>query len=376
MKLTRRGFIGAAGALTSLTLWPSLGMTAANDTRMLVVLLRGGVDGLHVVSRRNDPAYVRLRGSLVAADARPLDADFALHPSLSFAHELYGRKQLLPVIAIAPPYRQRSHFEAQDCLENGTARPGGTSTGWLNRCVSAMAGSEALALTTVMPLIMRGPGDAITWSPPLPEEVNPVLLQRLQILYAADPKLAGPFARAVDSQNMEMSGGKGGRLQQAMASAAGFMAKTDGPRIAFVEDSGWDTHSNQAVVLMRKLKELDAGLRAFHDGTTPLWNRTVVVVVSEFGRTAAVNGTGGTDHGTGGIAFLAGGRVNGGRIAGDWPGLTQGALNEGRDLRATSDTRALLKGILASHLRVPESALEAKVFPDSRDVRAIEGLLL
>ena len=376
MKLTRRGFIGAAGALTSLTLWPSLGMTAANDTRMLVVLLRGGVDGLHVVSRRNDPAYVRLRGSLVAADARPLDADFALHPSLSFAHELYGRKQLLPVIAIAPPYRQRSHFEAQDCLENGTARPGGTSTGWLNRCVSAMAGSEALALTTVMPLIMRGPGDAITWSPPLPEEVNPVLLQRLQILYAADPKLAGPFARAVDSQNMEMSGGKGGRLQQAMASAAGFMAKTDGPRIAFVEDSGWDTHSNQAVVLTRKLKELDAGLRAFHDGTTPLWNRTVVVVVSEFGRTAAVNGTGGTDHGTGGIAFLAGGRVNGGRIAGDWPGLTQGALNEGRDLRATSDTRALLKGILASHLRVPESALEAKVFPDSRDVRAIEGLLL
>ena len=376
MKLTRRGFIGAAGALTSLTLWPSLGMTAANDTRMLVVLLRGGVDGLHVVSPRNDPAYVRLRGSLVAADARPLDADFALHPSLSFAHELYGRKQLLPVIAIAPPYRQRSHFEAQDCLENGTARPGGTSTGWLNRCVSAMAGSEALALTTVMPLIMRGPGDAITWSPPLPEEVNPVLLQRLQILYAADPKLAGPFARAVDSQNMEMSGGKGGRLQQAMASAAGFMAKTDGPRIAFVEDSGWDTHSNQAVVLMRKLKELDAGLRAFHDGTTPLWNRTVVVVVSEFGRTAAVNGTGGTDHGTGGIAFLAGGRVNGGRIAGDWPGLTQGALNEGRDLRATSDTRALLKGILASHLRVPESALEAKVFPDSRDVRAIEGLLL
>ncbi|KAF1707574.1 DUF1501 domain-containing protein [Pseudoxanthomonas sacheonensis] len=376
MSLTRRGFIGAAGALTSLTLWPGLGMAAANDTRMLVVLLRGGVDGMHVVVPRNDPAYARLRGNLAPADARALDADFSLHPSLSFAHELYGRKQLLPVVAIAPPYRQRSHFEAQDCLENGTARPGGISTGWLNRCVSAMAGSEALSLTTVMPLIMRGPGDATTWSPPLPEEVNPVLLQRLQTLYAADPKLAGSFARAVESQDMEMSGGKGGRLPQAMASAAGFMAKASGPRIAFVEDSGWDTHSNQAAVLARKLKELDAGLRAFHDGMTPLWNRTVVIVLSEFGRTAAANGTGGTDHGTGGIALLAGGAVKGGRIAGDWPGLAQGALNEGRDLRATSDTRALLKGVLASHLRIPESALETKVFPDSRDVRAIEGLLL
>ena len=376
MGLTRRGFIGAAGALTSLTLWPSLGMAAANDTRMLVVLLRGGVDGLHIVVPRNDPAYARLRGSLAPADARVLDADFSLHPSLSFAHELYGRRQLLPVIAIAPPYRQRSHFEAQDCLENGTARPGGISTGWLNRCVSAMAGSEALSLTTVMPLIMRGPGDATTWSPPLPEEVNPVLLQRLQTLYAADPKLAGSFARAVENQDMEMGGGKGGRLPQAMASAAGFMAKADGPRIAFVEDSGWDTHSNQTAVLTRKLKELDAGLRTFHDGLASLWNKTVVVMVSEFGRTAAANGTGGTDHGTGGVALLAGGAVNGGRIAGDWPGLAQGALNEGRDLRATSDTRALLKGVLASHLRVPESALETKVFPDSRDVRAIEVLLL
>ncbi len=376
MGLTRRGFIGAAGALTSLTLWPSLGMAAANDTRMLVVLLRGGVDGLHVVAPRNDPAYTRLRGNLAPADARALDTDFALHPSLFFAHELYGRKQLLPVIAIAPPYRQRSHFEAQDCLENGTARAGGIPTGWLNRCVSAMAGTEALSLTTVMPLIMRGPGDATTWSPPLPEEVNPVLLQRLQTLYAADPKLAASFARAVDSQDMEMSGGKGGRLPQAMASAAGFMAKTGGPRIAFVEDSGWDTHSNQAAVLTRKLKELDAGLRTFHDGMVPLWNRTVVVVVSEFGRTAAVNGTGGTDHGTGGVALLAGGAVNGGRIAGDWPGLAQGALNEGRDLRATSDTRALLKGVLTAHLRVSESALETQVFPDSRNVRAIERLIL
>lgn len=376
MKISRRGFLGAASAMTTLTLWPRLGMAAGNDTRLLVVLLRGGMDGLHVVLPSNDPVYERLRGNLVPAGAKPLDSDFALHPSLSFAHDLYGRKQLLPVVAVAPPYRQRSHFEAQDCLENGASRPGGLSTGWLNRCVSALSGSEALSLTTVMPLIMRGPGDATTWSPPLPEAVNPILLQRLQTLYAADPMLAVPFARAVESQDMEMSGGKGGRLPQAMAAAAKFIAPASGPRIAFVEDSGWDTHSNQAAVLKRKLSELDAGLRAFHEGSGAAWDKTVLVVVSEFGRTAAINGTGGTDHGTGGLALLAGGAVKGGRVAGDWPGLAPDDLNEGRDLRATTDTRALLKGVLAMHLGVRESALEARVFPESSNVPAMPGLIL
>ncbi|HYM86062.1 MAG TPA: DUF1501 domain-containing protein [Pseudoxanthomonas sp.] len=374
--MSRRRFLGAAGALTTLTLWPRPGMASASDTRLLVVLLRGGMDGLHVVAPREDRDYLRLRGALVPRGTLALDADFSLHPSLQFAHGLYARGQLLPVLAIAPPYRQRSHFEAQDCLENGTARAGGTSTGWMNRCVSSMAGSEALSLTTVMPLIMRGPGDATTWSPPLPEDVNPILLQRLQTLYAADPRLAASFARAVEGQGVDMAGGKGGRLPQAMTAAAKFMAQADGPRIGFVEDSGWDTHSNQAAVLTRKLKELDAGLRSFHEGATLIWERTVVVVVSEFGRTAAVNGTGGTDHGTGGLALLAGGAVKGGRVAGDWPGLASADLNEGRDLRATTDMRALLKGVLAMHLSVQESALETKVFPDSRNVPAMQGLIL
>ena len=379
MTLTRRGFLGAAGALTTLSLWPWLGMAAESDTRLLVVLLRGGMDGLHVLVPRDDPAYARLRGNIVPQDTRPLDADFALHPSLLFAHGLYERKQLLPVVAIAPPYRQRSHFEAQDCLENGSAQAGGVSTGWLNRCVSSMAGTQALSISTVMPLIMRGSGAASTWSPPLPEDVNPILLQRLQTLYAADPVLAAPFARAVESQGMGNGmegGGRRGRLPHAMAAAARFMSAANGPRIGFVEDSGWDTHSNQVGVLTRKLSELDAGLRAFHEGAGASWNRTVVVVVSEFGRTAAVNGTGGTDHGTGGLALLAGGAVKGGRIAGDWPGLAQSALNEGRDLRATTDTRALLKSVLAGHLLVPEATLETKIFPDSRSVQAMPNLLV
>ncbi|MCA1713673.1 MAG: DUF1501 domain-containing protein, partial [Gammaproteobacteria bacterium] len=145
--------------------------------------------------------------------------------------------------------------------------------------------------------------------------------------------------------------------------------------IGFVEDSGWDTHGNQAGVLGRKLAELDNALKTFHDVAPTIWPHTVVVVVSEFGRTVAVNGTGGTDHGTGGLALLAGGAVRGGRTGGDWPGLGAGDLHEGRDLRTTTDLRALFKGVLTEHLRVAESAIETKVFPDSRAVQPLEDLL-
>lgn len=379
MKLTRRAFLGAAGAMTTLTLWPSIGLAAqsGNDTRLLVVLLRGGLDGLHTLIPTDDPNYRGLRGDLAPGDPLALDGQFGLHPSLVFAHELYGRKQLLPVVAIAPPYQQRSHFEAQDCLENGSARPSGANTGWLNRCAGAMAGTEALSITTVMPLIMRGPGEASTWSPPLPEEVNPILLQRLQALYAHDSVLAENFQRAVATQGVDAGKGGGGRgrMAAATASAARFMSQPNGPRIAFVEDSGWDTHAAEAAVLKNKLAELDDGLRAFHDGAPTIWDKTVMVVVTEFGRTAKVNGTGGTDHGTGGLALLAGGAVRGGHIAGDWPGLSQNALNEGRDLRVTSDMRALFKAVLAGHMRVDEGKLDTAVFPDSGRVRPMDGLL-
>ena len=381
MSMTRRQFVTALGASSLLTLWPGApAFASGSDARMLVVLLRGGLDGLHALSPVGDPAYARLRGALAPNDALKLDGSFALHPSLSFMHQLYAENQLLPVLAVAPPYRQRSHFDAQDCLENGTATPGG-STGWLNRCVSALPGSEGLAIATVMPLILRGGGEATTWSPPLPQEVNPILLQRLQPLYAADPALADAFSRAIETEGANDMGGKGRagnragvQLPQTMAAAARFMAKAEGPRIGFVEDSGWDTHNNQAGVLTRKLAELDNALRAYRDGMAAQWNRTTVLVVTEFGRTAAVNGTGGTDHGTGGVAFVLGGGVRGGRIAGDWPGLSASALNEGRDLRATTDLRALFKGVLATQLQLPESVLETRVFPDSKAVKPMEGL--
>lgn len=379
MDLTRRRFVAALGASSMLTLWPSGAAWASGaDARLLVVLLRGGLDGLHALPPAADPAYARLRGALAPKETLKLDGLFGLHPSLAFMHGLYAEKQLLPVVAVAPPYRQRSHFDAQDCLENGTAGPGG-NTGWLNRCVAALPGGEGLAIAAVMPLILRGNGAATTWSPPLPQDVNPVLLQKLQPLYAADATLAEAFARAVDTEgeatpDMRDRRRAAASLPQTAAAAARFMAKADGPRIGFVEDSGWDTHGNQAGVLARKLKELDDALRAYREGMRAVWPRTTVVVVTEFGRTAAVNGTGGTDHGTGGVAFLAGGGVRGGRVAGDWPGLGASDLNEGRDLRATTDLRALFKGVLASQLKLPESALDTRVFPDSRSVKPLENL--
>ncbi|MDR7069241.1 uncharacterized protein (DUF1501 family) [Pseudoxanthomonas japonensis] len=375
MSLTRRHFLAAGAAATTLSVWPRFARaTGSNDTRLLIVLLRGGLDGLHAVIPAGDPQYASLRGRLAVPDARRLDADFALHPALAFSQELYARREWLPIVAVAPPYRQRSHFEAQDNLESGAAATGGASNGWLNRCVAALPTSRALSVSTVMPLILRGPADATTWSPPLPDEVNPILLQHLQRLYAADAVLAHPFGQAMAAQGMQ-AGGNVARLPQAMAAAARFMAAVDGPRIGFVENAGWDTHAQQAPVLARKLAELDQGLKQFHDGMGGAWARTVVMVVTEFGRTAAVNGTGGTDHGTGTLAMLTGGAVAGGRIAGDWPGLARAQLNEGRDLRATNDLRGVFKGVVGDHLGIARTALDTRVFPDSSNAPAMAGLL-
>lgn len=382
MTLNRRCFLGAGAAMMAMAALPkfALAATSAGDTRFLLVLLRGGLDGLHMLQPHGDPAFAGLRSDFVHAKgqpaALPLNSDFSLHGHLPFAASLYAEKQLAPIVALAPPYRQRSHFEAQDCLENGTAGTSG-STGWLNRCVAAMPGGKGIALSAVMPLAMRGGGDVSTWSPPLAKGVDPVLWQQLQLLYAADPSLAPTFA-AIDAKQDGMAAGKGQnglRLPQAMAAAAKFMAADNGPRIGFVEDTGWDTHGNELAILERKLAELDAGLKAFHAGAQPIWSKTVIAVVTEFGRTAAINGTGGTDHGTGGSALLAGGAVNGGRIVGDWPGLGKAQLNEGRDLLATTDMRALFKGVLGEHLGVAHDVLTRRVFPDSQSLRALQGLV-
>ena len=400
--LDRRRFLaGAAAAAGALVLWPRLTFAATgSDARFLLVLLRGGLDGLEAVPPWGDPGYGAIRGALALSPqgshqpggkpAHKLDATFALHPSLDYASQLYAQGQFMPLVAAAPPYWGRSHFDAQDCLENGTAQPHGAQTGWLNRCVAAMPGADGLAVASVLPLTMRGPGKVTSWSPPLPTQVNPVLLQRLQPLYAADTRLAAMFARALDEQqdapppaamqqaNVTGKPGKHGgygQLPLLMGAAGGFMAKANGPRVGFVEDNGWDTHANEAAILSRKLAELDAGIKAYREAMGEAWNRTVVAVATEFGRTAAINGTGGTDHGTGGAMLLAGGALRGGRVAGQWPGIARGELYQDRDLHATTDLRGVFKGVLAAHLGVGESALETRVFPDSGKAVPVENLV-
>jgi uncharacterized protein (DUF1501 family) len=377
MDPSRRRFLALAGASATLAAWPrlpALGMSRDDDTRLLVVLLRGGLDALHALPPVGDPDYLRLRGELAVTDALPAGGGFGLHPSLAFASRLFAMRQLLPVVAIAPPYRGRSHFEAQDNVENGGDATTHLQTGWLNRAAAAMTGREALAIAAVAPLSARGPGRVRTWSPPFAEDIDPTLLQRLQSLYAADPTLAPAFAQAMQRSG-DATTSPALRLSEALRAAGDFMSKPDGARLAFVEDTGWDSHGGQALQLRRKLAELDAGLAAFHESGASIWPRTAIAVVTEFGRTAAANGTGGTDHGTGGVAFVAGGAVRGGRIAGDWPGLSPSALFEGRDLHATSDLRALFKGLLIDHLGVARSAVDTHVFPDSGAVRAMQGLV-
>ena len=396
--VTRRQFlVGTAVGTATLLVWPKLTFAATgSDTRFLFVLLRGGLDGLESVPPYGDPGYQAIRGALAlspsaAKPAHKLDNVFALHPSFDYAAQLYAQGQFMPVVAAAPPYWGRSHFQAQNCVENGTQQPDGAQTGWLNRCIACMPGVDGLACAAVMPLTMRGTARVETWSPPLPTEVNPILLQKLQPLYAADARLAAPFARAVAQQNdspvpesgvamAAMQNGKPAKKRQGglpvmMGAAGGFMGKIDGPRIAFVEDDGWDTHANEAAIVTRKIAELDAGLNAFHQAIGPAWNRTVVIVATEFGRTAHINGTGGTDHGTGGSMFLAGGALHGGRVAGQWPGIGSGELYQDRDVHATTDFRSVFKGVLAAHLGVSESLLESRVFPGSQAAEPLGNLV-
>jgi uncharacterized protein (DUF1501 family) len=426
---SRRDFLTLLGlgvGASTLALWPDLSQASGGaDTRLLVLMLRGGLDGLHAVPPYGDRGYAALRGPLALSidgsraaggAALKLDANFALHPALGFFANLYARGQCLPIVAAAPPYWGRSHFEAQDCVENGTATPGGAETGWLNRVVGVLHG-DALTVSAVMPLIMRGPAKIDSWSPPLALQVDPILLQRLEPLYGEDPRLAAAFADAIARQPVDaaidqamgagstsmagaaagmagaaagmagvaaaatgpgMAGirhGGGTGLPELLRAAGTFMARPAGPRIGFVESYGWDTHANQAAILNGKLAELDAGVTAFHEAVAAVWNRSVVVIVTEFGRTARINGTNGTDHGTGGAMFLLGGAVRGGRVGGEWPGLAPARLYQDRDVLATTDQRAIFKGLLAEHLGIDERALDGTVFPGSAAVRPAAGLV-
>jgi uncharacterized protein (DUF1501 family) len=436
-RLDRRQFLTASALAAGGALMTSrLAFASANtSSRFVFIILRGALDGLTAVPPYGDSDYARLRREIAipapgaANGAIKLDNLFGLHPNLRFLGDAYAARELLVFHAVASPYRERSHFDGQDVLENGFGRPHASQSGWLNRALAAVPASSrkelGVALGQNVPLVMRGPATVASWSPSKLVALDEDTLERITDLYSRDPLLSKRLADAlsadaiaseaqgadadasmvpraadssmpqaaaggVDSDKASTSGtsqvlakreqGKGAasaRYVEVIRAAAGFLRRDDGPQIAVFDATGWDTHANEGGAqgqLGARLGALDAGLRTLKEQLGPVWKDTAVLIATEFGRTAAINGTRGTDHGTGAAAFLLGGAVQGGRVVADWPGLSSSALYEGRDLKPTLDMRSVMKGVLAEHLRVPTAALESDVFPDSAKVRGLSGL--
>jgi len=412
--ISRRRFLGQGalgiGALGMGALWttrlafgaPGVGA----DGRVVFIIMRGALDGLSAVPPYGDPAYVSLRGPLAipAPDASggglQLDKLFALHPSLMFLHERYAGGELTVMHAAATPYRERSHFDGQDVLESGVTLPHAAESGWLNRALQLKdAGSARLgiALGANVPLVMRGPAAVASWSPSKLASLSDDTLQRVTDLYSKDPVLSQRLADALVSNAIAAEGqapqeammnapmdasaaqrGGAARYVETVRALASFLRRDDGPRVAVMETSGWDTHANEGGAqgqLAQRLAALDAGLRELCTALGPVWRNTAVLLATEFGRTAASNGTRGTDHGTGSAALLVGGAVAGGRVLADWPGLHASALYEGRDLRPTLDLRSVMKGVLHDQLQLSDRELDSVVFPDSGNARRLAGLM-
>jgi len=409
----RRALLAAAGLGLSVDLLARPAFAATGDLanhKLVVVICRGGLDGLSLTPPVGDPDYQGLRrGLALGDDALALDGTFALHPALDAVHRLAKTGQARIAPAVATPDRARSHFEAQDVLETGAAVVYGTSSGWLNRAVGGLKMQrkvEALSVGPTAPLILRGPAPASSWSPGRGIDAQARLPSLLQDLYKNDSVLGPALARGLATETMAQAamsgladgaetpgmtmatapgGGIEGYLRQGQEAArklggtlAGFMREPGGPQIAALSLDGFDTHANQGAAkgqLANRLGYLDAVLDGLHTALGSEWSNTVVVVATEFGRTARVNGTGGTDHGTASTALILGGSLKPGGIVGDWPGLKTAALYENRDLAPTLDMRGLFKGVLADHMGLERRALEATIFPDSAAARPVTGLV-
>jgi uncharacterized protein (DUF1501 family) len=408
---TRRSLLLGSGALFAGAYLPQIARAEGRDPRFLVIVLRGGLDGLGVVAPVGDPDWRNLRGDKALtldgpSAALPLDDLFALNPAMPNLHRLYRAGQALIVHAVATPYRERSHFDGQDVLESGLPGPGKTDTGWLNRAVSALTpgepvparGRQAFAIGPITPLVMRGPAPVLSWMPPrLPPVSDDTVMRLLDLYRHTDPIFAGvleertgvaAIARAGGMDTKPADGGPAvqtGNIVQirtyfaeAAGAAAKFLARPGGPRVGALAFDGWDTHINEGAVkgrLADLLGALDGAIAAIETNLSDAWRETVVALVTEFGRTAHLNGSDGTDHGTATTALFAGGALKGGRVIADWPGLKDADLQDKRDLKPTLDLRSVLKGLLRDHLRIHDRSLEAAVFPDSAAARPSDGLL-
>jgi uncharacterized protein (DUF1501 family) len=363
------------------------------DRRFVFIVLRGAMDGLAAVPPVGDKHYAERRGTLAMASEQcgKLDGFFALHPSLAPVLPYWGKGELTIVHAAGNGYHTRSHFDAQDLMESGFAVKTGLNDGWLNRALGLVQTKSdkrlGLAVGGAVPLVLRGAVPVATWELPGLKPAAPEFLVALTRIYANDPLFGPALADGMKAENFsaevlgdDMKGaprGFGPNSFRPLAEACGkLLAAPEGPRIAVLEMGGWDTHAGQGTDkgrLAQNLAGFADGLAALAEALGPAWAQTVVVAETEFGRTVAVNGTNGTDHGTASAMLLMGGALKGGRIIGDWPGLDR--LEENRDLRVATDSRGVLKGVLRDHLGLDAAALDRKVFPDSAGVRPVDKLL-
>jgi uncharacterized protein (DUF1501 family) len=391
IQLPRRQFLkaGLAAGGAALCARYAFAAPAATDARFVFIIQRGALDGLSAVPPYGDPDYLRLREQLAIAapgstdGALALDGHFGLNPGLAFVQEAYAAREALIFHAVATPYRERSHFDGQDVLESGLGQPHASQVGWLNRAVAALPAGGAhgaelgVARGQNVPLVLRGPAPIASWSPSKLPDIDEDTLQRIADRYASDPLLSQRLGEALATDRIAAESAPmppqapgpvayGGRYIETVQTAANFLKREDGPAVAVFDTTGWDTHFNEGGAqgqLRQRLAALDAALRSLKDSLGATWSRTVVLIATEFGRTAAANGTRGTDHGTGAAALLLGGAVQGGRVVCDWPGLSARALYQGRDLQPTLDLRSLIKTVLRDHLKISARTLDAEVFP-------------
>jgi uncharacterized protein (DUF1501 family) len=395
--ISRRGVLLGGASFAAWAYLPKFARAAdGRDPRLVVVILRGALDGLATVAPVGDPDYAGLHGSIALTSSGPnaalaLDSFFALHPAMPEFARMYRQKQATVVHAVATSYRDRSHFDGQDVLESGFASPGRVQSGWLNRALESLPKGDrvmsALAVGPTTPLVLRGAAPTVGWTPvALPQAADDTAMRLMDLYSQRDPALAKALAaglqldKAAQGDDMKPKPGTNGvgAMRLVARGAAKLMAADDGPRIGALAFDGWDTHANEGGPvgrLAQLLSGLDGALAEFESGLGPRWRDTVVVVVTEFGRTARINGTEGTDHGTGTIALLVGGAVKGGRVISDWPGLKSANLYQGRDLAPTTDLRAVFKGVLHDHLGIGDNALAQTVFPDSAAAKPMKGLL-
>jgi uncharacterized protein (DUF1501 family) len=368
--LTRRRFLWCAGASAgAMLVAPQLVFASADTERRFVfVIQRGAADGLNIVVPYGDPAYAALRGPLAidASSATKLDGTFALHPSMKQVAQMYARNEALFVHAVASPYRERSHFDGQNVLETGGNAPYQLKDGWMNRLLSMLPAprADAIAFAPTVPLALRGPADVTSYAPSSLPQAPDDLIERVSRLYAADAQLHPLWDAAMQARNLAADAGARQDPASLGKLAASFLAKPDGPRIAMIETGGWDTHSDQNPRLAAQLTALDTMLAALRDGLGEHWSNTTVLVATEFGRTAAANGTRGTDHGTASAAMIVGGAVAGGRVLADWPGLANASLYQARDLKPTIGLDTLIANAAAESFGIDPLRVGATLFPD------------